>query len=132
MPTYRTTEQAVRDLLGGEVPVGVDLTPWLQSANVIVTARCLTAGYSTEMLELIERYLAAHLYMMNQRVLVRRKIGQSEDEWDRGKVGLGLDLTPWGQMIKTLLDPKNTLGFKAKLKVVWLGTEDPHPYLREN
>lgn len=45
-----------------KVTAGDDLQPFLDTAAQIVTDVCLTSGYSDDKLELIERWLSAHMY----------------------------------------------------------------------
>jgi hypothetical protein len=95
------------------------LDPFIEVANTVVTARCLSAGYSVEELELIERYLTCHLYSLDRTRLKEETIGRSR-EVAQTKEGLGLDLTHHGQQLKWLFDWRGTLS-KRRVNMVWLG-----------
>ena len=86
----RTTNSDVQDLLAaGRNYNTVDspsLTPFVSTANVIVTrvSSCATAkglSLSSTELELIERWLAAHLYTQSNPLAKRKKNLQAEDEY---------------------------------------------------
>lgn len=128
----RTTESQVESII--EVGDDDDITGFIESANVVVTDNCVTypdgtaTGYSDATLEMIERWLAAHLYAVMRPSNLQEEIGgpaATAKEVRDSKVGLGLDLTRWGQQVK-LFDSKGTLTTvgkgKVRLRVNWLGT----------
>lgn len=113
-----------------EVDDSIDLDPFIESANMIVTDVCSDSSYTDAKLELIERYLSAHFYTLRDP---RAKIEQAGDvrvEY-QSKVDLGFNTSHYGQMAMRLdtegnlarLDQKALKGLsKASLK--WLGTEE--------
>ena len=62
----RTTETALRALFPkDDATKSVD--HYIADANLLVTELLATSGYSAERLELIERYLAAHFYLLGEQ-----------------------------------------------------------------
>lgn len=138
----RTTAQLVLDLFADLTEEDRDLylqvndagknkvDPSIEAANAIVDAVCLDSGYTDILLELIERWLAAHFFCM----LVERR---AKSEAVTGVAGvsasyegltrLGFEYTPYGQHAK-LLDFDGNLAeleaeqaaSKAKFKAVFL------------
>lgn len=95
-----------RDLYLEENDAGKNkVDPSIEAANAIVDAVCLESGYTDTLLELIERWLAAHFFCM----LVERR---AKSEAVTGVAGvsasyegltrLGLEYTPYGQHAKLL------------------------------
>lgn len=97
-PTPRTTADLVKGII--EVEEGKDLTPFIRAANMLTTRACGAAGYTdgyvdSEM-EIIERWLAAHFYAMNDNQLARVKAGSVFVAYQY-KVNMGLLATMYGQ-----------------------------------
>jgi hypothetical protein len=112
----RATEQAVLALMDTTL-TAEQITPFLESANVVVTGKCTDASYSAEVLELIERWLAAHLASSaKSRQISGKKVGEASWEY-AGKTGTVLDSTSYGQQVK-LLDYKGTLADLSNIKGV--------------
>ncbi len=120
---YRTTAELIR--LIAAIPSTVNLTGFILTANLLVNK--ITECYDDEMLELIERYLAAHFYlsvMEGGQVTSESEIGASVSRSFAG--GEGLKATQAGQMVLVL----DTEGCLAKLtngnrtQFMWLGTEN--------
>lgn len=91
------------DLVGGlvEVTDGVDLTPFIFSANELVTELCSASDYSDERLELIERWLAAHFYaVFEPRTKLEQAAGLMEQY--EGRADMGLRFTRYGQQAMML------------------------------
>lgn len=138
----RTTD----DLVGGicEVAEGDDLAPYISSASRLVDRCCLTGvdgtalDYTTDDLELIERWLAAHFYCVFNPRTTQESVGQAQQQFE-GRSDLRLNFTRYGQQAM-LLDVhgglaalNNGLGkvekkFPAvtgrKPRITWLGKED--------
>lgn len=77
------------------------LTPFIESASVIVdrVATCATARnktLTTTELELIERWLAAHMYAMSDQPYTSRKTENAEGGF-QGKTSMYLEATKYGQ-----------------------------------
>lgn len=123
----RTTYELVSSII--RLPDGADVSGFIRTANVIVTGRCGTLGYSTGELAEIETWLAAHLWSVDNSRKRDEKMGMSE-ETIVSKVDLGLNLTHHGQQVLILaylggfgdLDPDGS--GKKQIKVLWLGKND--------
>lgn len=102
----RTTENAVNAILDTSLELE-DLTPFIETANIIVSARCSDSEYSDEELTEIERWLAAHLVCVKDPQIAKEKVGEGDWTYD-GKTGMGLDSTRYGQQVR-MIDYKGTL-----------------------
>ena len=99
-----TTDAAVRKLF----PIdGTDkvVSHYVADANTLVSELLGTSSLSSERLEMICRYLAAHLYVLAEHEggIFEEQIGESREK--RGStftLGQGLRLTRWGQMVLSL------------------------------
>lgn len=92
--SFRTTEAAVKGII--EVEDTDDLTPFIETANGLVTDVCTHSHYADEKLERIERWLSAHFYaVMSSRHRVD-EVKTLREEF-QSKVDLGLDITHYGQ-----------------------------------
>lgn len=123
----RTTEAAVGKLI--ELSPSVDITPFIETANVLVTDCCGAAGYTADRLELIERWLTCHFYQIREQQVESEKAGSVSQKF-RGKVDLLLNLTHYGQQAMVMdskgglakLNKQLTDGAVAKIGVTYLGT----------
>lgn len=124
----RTTAKDVEDLLGEDYNGCTKLRPFIDTANMMVSrivACALTKGitYSASEAELLERWLAAHCYAMNDKQLVEKETADSRGKFG-GNTGFGLDFTSYGQQAK-LLDYSQCLVDISSRKVVldcfWAG-----------
>lgn len=116
----RTTSDLVRGIYQS-MPPDVDIDPYINVANVVVTDRLTILGYSDTKLEMIERLLTCHLFEVdNPRIMKEGQGNQYATEQLESKVDLGLNLTRFGQQIK-LLDNLNGLGWKKPKSIKWLG-----------
>jgi len=82
----RTTSEAVEDILGDNYDDSSSLTRYITTANVIVTrvSACATErGYtlSSDELELMEMWLAAHFYTIMDPIYKRKKTERAEGEF---------------------------------------------------
>lgn len=119
----RTTPSKVRGIIEG-VEEDFDLDPFIETANMLVSAMCAPLGYTSSQLEVIERWLAAHFYSCDHSRLLEEVIGRSR-EMIEGKVGMGLQLTHHGQQV-ALLDYLGGLtsvasGTVKRVRMRWLG-----------
>lgn len=104
---YRTDSTAVQGII--EVDVTIDLDPFIETANALVTEVCVPLGYDGVRLELIERWLSAHFYAIRDPRAKTEQAGEVQESfW--GKIDLGFNQTREGQMAM-LLDTKG--GLKA-------------------
>ena len=103
----RTTERDVLDLIDTDLEER-EVTPFLRTANVVVTdAVGDDADYSSDLLEQLELWLAAHFVAIRDPRVVSETIGDAKATY-HGKSGLGLDHTPYGQQLR-VIDTKGTL-----------------------
>lgn len=102
--------------------VAVDKTPFMTAASILVDK---ISGLSTEVLTVIETWLAAHFYCMHSPRRVTEKAGDVGATYET-KIGFNLALSKYGQMAMTL-DTTGTLrGISSgtvKPRLVWLGTD---------
>lgn len=92
----RTTQDLVSGII--DVDDGVDLTPFILSANELVTEFCApVTTYSVERLELIERWLSAHMYTVLSPRAIGETAGSIQAQY-QSKVALGLKNSHYGQM----------------------------------
>lgn len=101
-----------------------DTTPFINTADLIVTEQLASSDLSAARLKLIELYLAAHFVAITEEkgALKSTKMGDSEDTFGVN-VGFGLKLTRYGQQAISL-DPSGVLSslsstsMKALFRVV--------------
>jgi hypothetical protein len=90
-----------------------DLTPFITLANQMVTDVCLTSGYTEGKLTLIENWLAAHFAKVANPPERFEGVGKVQVSYE-SKIGLGLDLTRWGQTVKVIDDKGNLARLDAR------------------
>lgn len=126
----RTTAELVQGIV--KIGRGADLTPFIATANVIVTEHCGSAGYTDDELELIERWLSAHFYkVLAPTVASQYAEGAGQSYTIPTKVGFGATL--YGQTAMRLdaagglaaLDAKTNKGGKQRVQVGYLGRQSP-------
>ena len=92
---YRTTELAVQGIV--KTKSSIDLDPFLEVANALVTKHCTDTNFTDAELELIERYLAAHFYCIRDPRAKRERANIVSRE-TQSRVDIGFDVTHYGQM----------------------------------
>lgn len=112
----------------------ITLTPFIEAANLLVTQCCtdLTVDYTSDELEKIETWLAAHVFTIRDMRAEYEKAG-SVSEKKQSKVDLGFDTSHYGQMAMRLdyrggLAKLNVEVKKGAVKIfvgLWMGTEKP-------
>jgi hypothetical protein len=126
----RTTDAAVAGII--EVDTNITLTPFIETANQMVTDACGEADYTEAKLELIERWLAAHFYAIRDPRATAERAGPVGANFE-SKVDLGLAITRYGQQAMALdtegglraLSEQATGGpGRITAGVTWLGTDD--------
>ncbi len=127
----RTTADAVDDIV--EVDSAIDLTPFITVANELVTECCASAvpAYTDTRLELIERYLAAHFYVIRDPRASSESAGVSKS-YLNPNVGMAIHGTKEGQQALLLdtagglaaLSKRTEAGGSKSIGVTWLGTAD--------
>lgn len=130
----RTTSALVSGII--QVQEGVDLTPFIVTANSLVTEVCSDSDYSDtgegSTMEIIERWVAAHFYAMYDAQLSRAKAGSVAVSF-QNKIDYGLRLSHWGQTAMILdtagslaaLNNSAQVSRKIRVQIGWLGTEIP-------
>lgn len=127
----RTTSAAVELII--EVDSNIALTSFIEAANVLVTQCCGdSVNYTAINLELIERWLSAHLYTVRDMRAEMEKAG-SVSERKQSKVDLGFDTSHYGQMAMRLdwegglaaLNERIKKGKRTIVGATWLGTANP-------
>lgn len=125
----RTTSELVAGII--EVEAGVDLTPFIDTANLLVTDVCGGYEYSDAKLEMIERWLSAHFYAVFDPRMTAEAAGSVRAAYE-SKVGLNLAVTRYGQQAMLLdtegglagLNAQATAGRpKIQAGITWLGTD---------
>ncbi len=134
----RTTQQLVAGIIEVDSQSISDLSPFILTASELVDEVCATklkadgtAYYTDVRLELIERWLAAHFYAIRDPRKDMEKAGKVFER-NQYKLGLGLEVTTYGQQAKFLdtagglaaLDEAAKTGGKPRLSISWLGTEE--------
>jgi len=127
----RTTSDLVKSVLLSDYDTDgtPDLTSFIDAASSVVddVSDCATTKGKTltsAKLELIERWLAAHFYVMQDRTYAQRKTLNSQAIFD-GRTGMYLEASTYGQMAVTL-DSSGCLfaiasGSRKKASAAWLG-----------
>ena len=132
----RTDYEAVQAVIEVDttlIPTATEMEPFITVANQLVTEFCTgTAGpataYTTARLAEIERWLAAHFYAIRDPRVASEAAGPVSASY-QSQVGLGLDLTHYGQQAK-LLDTNGGLaahdaatkrGTSRRPVLFWLG-----------
>lgn len=137
----RTNSQAVKDLLRettqtdsgdnieGDYDGVTSLVPFIQTASALVDAISSYASdngvsMGASLLELIERWLAAHYYCQADR-LYSFKTTEGAQATFQGKTGMYLEYTPYGQTAVGL-DSSGYLaslaqGGRKRASISWLG-----------
>jgi len=107
-------------------PLSLDI--YITTANAMVNSVCLESDYSTELLELIERWLAAHCYACNRRRTLQNSVGGGAvmQQFDKIQVDLMLNNTIYGQHAMVLDWKGNLAALINKLKDIKTGAVQIH------
>jgi hypothetical protein len=114
----RTTATEVKEILDTSLS-DIVVDSYINIANALVTDELSSSTLMSDtQLEEIERWLTAHLIAST-----RARMGKSEKLGDAsitytGEFGMGLDSTPYGQMVK-LLDKTGSLAAMGKKKITF-------------
>ena len=117
------------------IPDAASFLPFITAASAFVDECCTgdagpSVAYTDERLELIERWLSAHIYTNRDPRMVNERAGSVSGSY-QSKVDLGFDTSHYGQTAMRL----DTNGGLAKLNedtkkgkpaigVIWLGTSE--------
>lgn len=93
----RVIDEEVKEILD----TTIDTTPFITTANLIVTEELGEASLSDDRMRQIELYLAAHLACLRDPRISQENIGDASNTYE-GKTGMGLDRTSYGQMVRML------------------------------
>jgi len=115
-----TTDLLVKSIIDTDEEGIPDLTPFIDSAHELVVELCLTWGYSDKRLELIERWLAAFFYALDDPRTTKEHTGPLHDEFET-KVDLGFNLNKYGQAAMRL----DTAGALAALNGAIIAAKRP-------
>lgn len=127
----RTTAALVRGVLGME-PGDEEavLTPYIETANSVVTDKCVdtdTYTYTAAKLELIERWLSAHFYTVFSGQTTVEQVASLRQQY-AFKIDLYLNNTKYGQVALSLdtngalaAYQQELLNGKRRCNVTWLG-----------
>lgn len=129
----RTTPELVKGIVEVDETAWPDISPFIDTANHLVTEVCGSAGYSDSRMELIERWLAAHFYRIADPMLSLETIDVLGARF-QFKLGLRLQVTTYGQQVM-FLDTKGGFAalnnsaeklqkFQGTIGGFWLGTEN--------
>lgn len=126
----RTTPAKVQSVLDSNYDGKTSLVAKIEAASLLVNkvvacmvARGLPAHDSTT-LEMLERYITAHLYLFHDKGMQSESKGKASGSF-QGQTGLGLQSTDYGQFALTLDDSgclmQIDLGKKPRASLYWLG-----------
>jgi ATP phosphoribosyltransferase len=125
----RTSSILVQGVLaaGGDYNGSTDLTPYIDAASIIVSriATCATnrgISLSTEELEIIERWLAAHAYAMSDQPYLEKETERARGKF-QGQTKMHFEATKYGQMAMDLdySGCLSVLNSRKFVRVDWLG-----------
>lgn len=120
----RTSASTVQSILGDNYDGSTDVSPFIDTATAVVdrlSALDTDSVLSASVLELIERWLAAHYYAHMDQLKASEGRGKSNADY-QGQYGMDFKGTKYGQAALGLDFTGNlaSLG-KAKIKFSWLG-----------
>ena len=124
----RTTAEEVAGVV--EVDETISLTPFITIANELVTELCTDSDYTDVRLELIERWLAAHFYLIRDQAVAQEQAGPVQVQY-QFKIGMFLTQTKQGQTALALdtagnlaaLSKRMEDGEPGRIGFTWLGTD---------
>ena len=111
----RTNPTSVKTVLGSDLDDPI-VDSYIQVANALVTEKLGSSDLGATRLEMIERWLSAHLIAITrERFAIRETIGEASVQY-AGEFGRGLDSTSYGQMVM-ILDTTGELSKMSKKAV---------------
>lgn len=123
------TQQDVQGIISF-TPTVTDYSPFIEAADMLVVAQCANQGvYTAENLRVIETWLAAHFLALQTPEFMSERLGDESYQLAM-RMGLGLDLTRYGQMCKRLdylgglayVDEHPAKGKRARPNITYLGS----------
>lgn len=124
----RTNSTDVQAILGDNYDGAKALSTFIRTANILTdrVSTCATSRgitMTSEELQEIECYLAAHFYGHHDQMYQSRSTGKASGSF-QGQTGMALDATKYGQTAK-MLDHSGCLATlekgKATARMDWLG-----------
>lgn len=98
----RTTEAEVKQIIDTALTED-EISPFLATANSLVSLVVSNEGYADSHLEKIERWLAAHFVAVRDPRIMSQKIDDADAVYTAFSMhGLGLQLTTYGQQVLLL------------------------------
>lgn len=98
MTTPRVTDADVRGIIDTTLS---DLTPFINTAHLVVDGNLLNEGYSDDILTSIELWLSAH-YVAVQDPRVKSEALGDGSQTNYGNAAMGFNFTPYGQQVLAL------------------------------
>jgi len=123
----RTTAAAVGEIIA--IRSDISITPFIEVANDIVTKHCTHIDFTVATLELIERWLSAHMYRMRELQVASKRAGPVGQSFD-SQLYTGFDNSTYGQMAMRIdwsgalssLNEQAKKGGLLTAGVTWVGT----------
>jgi len=127
----RTTSERVRDVLMDDYDPSKKLTPYIDSATLVIDRMIICASnkgisISVAEAEICERWLAACMYALSDKPYASRSNLQASGQF-HGQTGMGWEANLYGQNAMRL-DPSGCLfamNNRAKASGGWLGKTEP-------
>lgn len=92
---YRVSTDEVKEII---TTSKTDVTAFIAAADIIVDKHLSgNSNFSNEELKEIERWIAAHFVAIDDPAFRSEKVGDTQVQYDVGKLGEGLASTRWGQ-----------------------------------
>ncbi len=89
----RVTDVEVKEIFDTDI----DTTPFINTANALVTNKLASEGLDDDTLKQIELYLAAHFACAKDPRITNEKIGDASNTYQLPKNGSGLNATAYGE-----------------------------------
>jgi hypothetical protein len=115
---FRVTTDEVNDIMTDSVSPSKDLTPHIETANLMVTEDLVGQGLSDARLKLIEKWLSAHFAAIDVEKggLTRIRTGDASEGYTAPtRMGKGLEMTRYGQQVM-MLDTTGILRSHGEMK----------------
>ena len=95
-----------------------EVAPFVETANLMVTAYLASTDQTADALREVETYLAAHFVSLRDRLVKSEAAGGVRFDY-QGETGMGLDSSHYGQTAK-LLDGSGVLKeIDGKTRITW-------------
>lgn len=95
-----------------------EVAPFVETANLMVTAYLASTDQTADALREVETYLAAHFVSLRDRLVKSEAAGGVRFDY-QGETGMGLDSSHFGQTAK-LLDSSGVLKeIDGKTRITW-------------